>query len=170
MYSMRIAVIGAGAWGTSLADLLAELGHEVTLWVLEEDLCARMKEQLENKIYLPDVSLHSTLRYTSDLAEAASAAQDLLLSVVPSQFLVRVWERLCLSIHEDTVIVSATKGLDEETLALPTEAIERFLQIRRAENPVVCISGPSFAREVADRKPTAIVAASVDKDAALKVQ
>ena len=170
MDSMRVAVIGAGAWGTALADLLAELGHEVTLWVLEEDLCARMKERPENDLYLPDASLHSSLRYTSDLAEAASAAQDMLLSAVPSPFLTKVWERLSPSIHEEAIVVSATKGLDEETLALPTEAIERLLQARGAENPLVCISGPSFAREVVDRKPTAVAAASRDADAALKVQ
>ena len=146
MDTMRVAVIGAGAWGTALADLLAELGHEVTLWVLEEDLCARMKARPENDLYLPDAPLHSSLRYTSDLAEAASAGQDMLLSVVPSQFLSSVWERLAASVHEETLIVSATKGVDESSLALPTELIEARLAERGGENPVVCISGPTFAR------------------------
>ena len=170
MESLRIAVIGAGAWGTSLSDLLAEIGHEVTLWVLEEDLCARMKDSRENDVYLPGVSLHPTLRSTSDLAEAASAGQDLLLSVVPSQFLSRVWERLAPTVHEETLIVSATKGLDEKTLSLPTELIANMLKKRGAIRPVVSLSGPTFARELAERKPTAIVAASLDESAALRVQ
>jgi glycerol-3-phosphate dehydrogenase (NAD(P)+) len=170
MESLRIAVIGAGAWGTSLSDLLAEIGHEVTLWVLEEDLCARMKDRRENDVYLPGVSLHPTLRSTSDLAEAASAGQDLLLSVVPSQFLSRVWERLAPTVHEETLIVSATKGLDEKKLSLPTELIANMLEKSGAKRPVVCLSGPTFARELAERKPTAIVAASLDESAALRVQ
>jgi glycerol-3-phosphate dehydrogenase (NAD(P)+) len=170
MESLRIAVIGAGAWGTSLSDLLAEIGHEVTLWVLEEDLCARMKVRRENDVYLPGVSLHPTLRSTSDLAEAASAGQDLLLSVVPSQFLSRVWERLAPTVHEETLIVSATKGLDEKKLSLPTELIANMLEKSGAKRPVVCLSGPTFARELAERKPTAIVAASLDESAALRVQ
>ena len=170
MNPLRVAVIGAGAWGTSLAGLLSEIGHEVTLWVLEEDLCARMKTSRENDVYLPEVSLHSSLRYTSDLAEAASAGQDMLLSVVPSQFLSSVWERLAASVHEEALIVSATKGVDESSLALPTELIERRLAERGGENPVVCISGPTFAREVADRRPTAIAAASRDENAATRVQ
>lgn len=170
MESLRIAVIGAGAWGTSLSDLLAEIGHEVTLWVLEEDLCARMRDRRENDVYLPGVSLQPTLRSTSDLAEAASAGQDLLLSVVPSQFLSRVWERLAPTIHEETLIVSATKGLDEKNLSLPTELIANMLEKHGAKRPVVCLSGPTFARELAERKPTAIVAASLDESSALRVQ
>ncbi len=166
MEPLRIAVIGAGAWGTSLADLLSEVGHEVTLWAIEDDLCARMKEKWENDLYLPGISLHSTLRYTSDLAEAASAGQDMLLSVVPSKFLSSVWDRLAPSVHEEALIVSATKGVDEETLALPTELIERHLGGRS----VVCVSGPTFARELAERKPTAIAAASGDSAAARRVQ
>ncbi|MEE9256413.1 MAG: NAD(P)H-dependent glycerol-3-phosphate dehydrogenase [bacterium] len=165
MNPLRVAVIGAGAWGTALADFLAEAGHETTLWVLEDDLLSRMRESRENDVYLPEISLHSALRFTSDLAEAASAGQDLLVSVVPSQFLGAVWERLAPSVHEGAIIVSATKGLDEKSLALPSELIEGH-----TASPVVCLSGPTFARELAMRKPTAIAAASADLGAALKVQ
>jgi glycerol-3-phosphate dehydrogenase (NAD(P)+) len=165
MNPLRVAVIGAGAWGTALADFLSEAGHEATLWVLEDDLVSRMRESRENDVYLPEISLHSALRFTSDLAEAASAGQDLLVSVVPSQFLGAVWERLAPSVHEGAIIVSATKGLDEKSLALPSELIEGH-----TANPVVCLSGPTFARELAMRKPTAIAAASADPGAALKVQ
>lgn len=170
MNPLRVAVIGAGAWGTALADFLAEAGHEATLWVLEDDLLSRMRESRENDVYLPEISLHSTLRFTSDLAEAASAGQDLLVSVVPSQFLGAVWERLAPSVHEGAIIVSATKGLDENSLAFPSELIEGRLGERGAANPVVCLSGPTFARELAMRKPTAIAAASAVPGAALRVQ
>ncbi len=170
MNPMRVAVIGAGAWGTALADLLAEMSHEVTLWVLEGDLCERAKESRENDVYLPSISLNPELRFTSDLAEAASAGQDMILSVVPSQFLRSVWERLATSIHEDSLILSATKGVEEDTLALPTQIIEEHLKARGAANPIACVSGPTFARELAMRMPTAITAASADEQIAQRVQ
>ncbi|MEE9241118.1 MAG: NAD(P)H-dependent glycerol-3-phosphate dehydrogenase [bacterium] len=170
MNPLRIAVIGAGAWGTALADLLAEIGHEVTLWVLEDDLCGRMRESRDNDVYLPAISLRPELRFTSDLAEAASAGQDMILSVVPSQFLRSVWERLAPSVHEESLILSATKGVEEETLALPTQIIEEHLEARQAANMIACISGPTFARELAMRRPTAITAASPDERAAQRAQ
>ena len=170
MDTMRIAVIGAGAWGTALADLLAEIGHEVTLWVLEDDLCKRVRDSRENDVYLPAISLQPELRFTSDLAEAASNGQDMILSVVPSQFLRSVWERLAPAIHEETLILSATKGVEEDTLALPTQIIEEHLKARGGVNTVACISGPTFARELAMRRPTAITAASSGERTAQRVQ
>ena len=100
MTPQRIAVIGAGAWGTALADLFSEIGHEVTLWVFEADLCVRMASKRENDVYLPGIALHENLRFTSDLAEAASAGQDILVSVMPSHVVRGVWAKLALSIHE----------------------------------------------------------------------
>ncbi len=167
---MRISVIGAGAWGTALADLLAEIGHEVTLWVLEDDLCERVRDSRENDVYLPSISLRPELRFTSDLAEAASVGQDMILSVVPSQFLRSVWERLATAIHEESLILSATKGVEEDTLALPTQIIEEHLKARGAANAVACISGPTFARELAMRRPTAITAASSGERTTQQVQ
>lgn len=170
MNPLRVAVIGAGAWGTALADFLAEVGHEVTLWVLEQDLSTRMTETRENDVYLPGISLQPELRFTSDLIEATSAGQDVLLSVVPSQFLRSVWERLAFSVHEETLILSATKGVEEDTLALPTQIIEGYLNAREAMNPIACISGPTFAKELAKRQPTAITAASFEERTAQNVQ
>jgi glycerol-3-phosphate dehydrogenase (NAD(P)+) len=170
MNPLRVSVIGAGAWGTALADFLAEIGHEVTLWVLEQDLSIRMTETRQNDVYLPDISLNSELRFTTDLAEAASAGQDLVLSVVPSQFLRSVWDRMATSVHQETLILSATKGIEEDTLALPTQVIEEALIARKLENPIACISGPTFARELAMRQPTAITAASSDERIAQRVQ
>ena len=126
MTPQRIAVIGAGAWGTALADLFADIGHEVMLWVFEADLCARMASNRENDLYLPGVALHDDLRFTSDLAEAASAGQDILVSVMPSHVVRAVWTKLAPSVHEETLIASATKGVEEKTLHLPTRMIIRM--------------------------------------------
>ena len=123
MTPQRIAVIGAGAWGTALADLFSEIGHEVMLWVFEADLCSRMASHRENDVYLPGIALHENLRFTSDLAEAASAGQDILVSVMPSHVVRGVWTKLAPSIHEETLIASATKGVEEKTLRLPSRII-----------------------------------------------
>ncbi|MEE9275355.1 MAG: NAD(P)H-dependent glycerol-3-phosphate dehydrogenase [bacterium] len=171
MTPLRAAVIGAGAWGAALADLLAEIGHEVTLWVFEEDLCARMRETHENDLYLPGASLAPGLRFTSDLAEAGSAGQELLLSVMPSHVVRPVWEKLAPALHEGVLIVSATKGIEAGSLALPGEIIAEALAGRPGGAPALaCLSGPSFAREVAGRMPTAVTAASEDAEAAAAVQ
>ncbi|MCY3824721.1 MAG: NAD(P)-dependent glycerol-3-phosphate dehydrogenase [Nitrospinae bacterium] len=171
MTPQRIAVIGAGAWGTALADLFSESGHEVTLWVFEADLCARMASNRENDLYLPGVVLHDDLRFTSDLAEAASAGQDFLVSVMPSHVVRAVWTKLASSVHEETLITSATKGVEEKTLGLPTRVISECIgEAGGARRALACLSGPTFARELAERKPTAITAASDDTGAAKAVQ
>jgi len=171
MSLLRIAVIGAGAWGTALADLLAERGHEVTLWVYESDLCARMASSRENDIYLPRARLNGGLRFTSDLAQAASAGQDLLLSVMPSHVVRAVWRRMAESLHPDAIIVSATKGIEEKTLLLPTQIIAECMREGGAgSRPLAALSGPTFAQEAADRKPTAVAAASEDEEGPACVQ
>lgn len=171
MTPQRIAVIGAGAWGTALADLFADIGHEVMLWVFEADLCARMASNRENDLYFPGVALHDDLRFTSDLAEAASAGQDFLVSVMPSHVVRAVWTKLAPSVHEETLITSATKGVEEKTLALPTRVISECIgEAGGGGRALACLSGPTFARELAERKPTAITAASDDPGAAKAVQ
>ena len=171
MTPQRIAVIGAGAWGTALADLFSEIGHEVMLWVFEADLCARMASRHENDLYLPGVSLHENLRFTPDLAEAASAGQDILVSVMPSHVVRAVWTKLAPSIHEETLITSATKGVEEKTLRLPTQIItECIAEAGGGRRALACLSGPTFARELAERKPTAIAAASEDVEVARTIQ
>ncbi len=171
MTPQRIAVIGAGAWGTALADLFSEIGHEVTLWVFEADLCVRMASQRENDVYLPGIALHENLRFTSDLAEAASAGQDILVSVMPSHVVRGVWAKLAPSIHEETIIASATKGVEENTLRLPSQIISECIGEAGGEQRVLaCLSGPTFARELAERRPTAITAASEDSEVAHAIQ
>ena len=171
MTPQRIAVIGAGAWGTALADSFAETGHEVMLWVFEADLCARMALHGENDLYLPGIALHENLRFTSDLAEAASAGQDVLVSVMPSHVVRAVWTKLAAWVHEETLIASATKGVEENTLLLPSRIITECIGAAGgAERALACLSGPTFARELAERKPTAITAASEDPEVANAIQ
>ena len=171
MTPQRIAVIGAGAWGTALADLFSEIGHEVMLWVFEADLCARMASNRENDLYLPGIALHENLRFTPDLAEAASAGQDVLVSVMPSHVVRAVWTKLAPSVHEETLVASATKGVEEKTLLLPTQVISGCVaEAGGAGRALACLSGPTFARELAERKPTAVTAASDDSGAAKTVQ
>lgn len=171
MTPQRIAVIGAGAWGTALADSFSGIGHEVMLWVFEADLCARMASNRENDLYLPGIALHDDLRFTSDLAEAASAGQDFLVSVMPSHVVRAVWSKLAPSVHEETLITSATKGVEEGTLLLPTQVIAECLAgAGGGGRALACLSGPTFARELAERKPTAITTASDDAGAAKAIQ
>ncbi len=171
MRPQRIAVIGAGAWGTALADSFSGIGHEVMLWVFEADLCARMASNRENDLYLPGIALRDDLRFTSDLAEAASAGQDFLVSVMPSHVVRAVWSKLAPSVHEETLITSATKGVEENTLLLSTQVIAECLaEAGGGGRALACLSGPTFARELAERKPTAITAASEDSGAAKAIQ
>ncbi len=171
MTPQRISVIGAGAWGTALADLFVGVGHEVMLWVFEEDLCARMQSGRENDTYLPGVSLHENLRFTPDLAEAASAGQDVLVSVMPSHVVRSVWTRLAHWVHEGTIVASATKGVEEKTLCLPSQVISECIdQAGGGRRVLACLSGPTFARELVERKPTAITAACENVDTARAIQ
>ncbi len=171
MTPQRIAVIGAGAWGTALADSFSQFGHEVMLWIFEADLCARMSSHHENDLYLPGIALHENLRFTSNLAEAATAGQDVLVSVMPSHVVRAVWKTLAPSVHGETIIASATKGIEEKTLLLPGHIIaECVSEAGGGERALVCLSGPTFARELAQGKPTVIVAASGNSGAANAIQ
>jgi glycerol-3-phosphate dehydrogenase (NAD(P)+) len=162
---VRIAVIGAGGWGTALAKILSENDLEVTLWCREEDVRRSIVERRENARFLPEVALPATLKATSDFAEAAGAAEVLLLAV-PSAYMRAVARKVAPLARGARRIVSATKGLEEETHIRMSEVLsETFSGLA----PVV-LSGPSFAREVAFSEPTAAVAASKDLDAAKEIQ
>lgn len=162
---MRCAVIGAGAWGTALADQLAGNGHDVKLWALEPEVVAALNSRHENPVFLPGFTLTSTLSATHDHREALDGAQ-LVIYAAPSQHLRRVVREGAAHVSGDAVLAVASKGIEQETLALMSDVVE-------AEAPghdVVAVSGPSFAAEVAARQPTAIVAAAVSQDAAVFTQ
>ena len=162
---MRCAVVGAGAWGTALADLLATNGHTVRIWALEQDVVASINERHENPVFLPGFKLAESLVATQDHRETLTGAE-LVLYATPSQHLRSIARAGRDHVASAAVLAVASKGIEQNTLALMSDAVAEEVTRRS----VVAISGPSFAVEVAARQPTAIVAASMDSDAALVVQ
>ncbi len=160
----KVTVLGDGGWGTALAMVLVEAGAHVTLWGAFPEYIDRMASERENKKFLPGVGLPETLRLTSQIDEAARA--DLVLSVVPSQYLRRVMSRFRDAFVAGTPIVSATKGIETDTLMTATGVITEVL----GPVDIAVISGPSHAEEVARRMPTTVVSASGDTELARRVQ
>ncbi len=165
---MNIGVIGAGSWGTTLADLLAKQGHSVTLWAYEQDLVERMRQSHMNDLYLPSFTLDAKLSFTSDLAEAVTG-REMLLLVSPSQVLRSVLQEAEPHIAVDTLLVSAAKGIENSTLMIMSEIIEEVLPAEKCRR-VAYLSGPTFAREVAAEIPTALTVAAASEDVAILVQ
>ena len=165
---MRIAVLGAGSWGTTLAILLHGNSHEVTLWSHRADHTADMLGTRENTILLPGIKLPSELTITSDL-ESAVDGKHLLVAAVPAQFLRSVAKRLKdLDAHRLT-IVNVAKGIENDTLMTMSSVLVDVMPTL-SRSSIATISGPSFAEEVARKIPTAVVAASSSIDTARFVQ
>jgi glycerol-3-phosphate dehydrogenase (NAD(P)+) len=163
---MRCAVVGAGAWGTALADLLARNGHQTMLWAREDDVAASINEVHENKRFLAGATLAPSLRASSDLAQALHGEPELVVFAPPSQVLRQIAATARNHLAESPIAVIATKGIELQTFALMTGIVADEL----VGSPVVALSGPSFAAEVAARQPTAVVAASDQPDAAVATQ
>jgi glycerol-3-phosphate dehydrogenase (NAD(P)+) len=164
----RVAVVGAGSWGTALALVLARSGKNVVLWSYEPEVVAQVHERRENSSYLPDVRLPDSLTATRDLAEAVSGAQ-VIVSVSPSQFVRRVMTEASPHVHPGAVVVSASKGIEISTLQRMDQVLTAALG-RNLEQRLAVLSGPSFAVEVARGQPTAVVVASASPEVALRVQ
>ena len=158
---MRCAVIGAGAWGTALANLLSENGHDSMLWAFEPDVSEAVNAHAENRRFLAGVPLHTALRATSSI-EHACAGAEIVVFAAPSHVLRNVAATASRWVPEGVPLVVATKGIERERLVLMTDVVHEEIPDR----PVVALSGPSFALEVAHHLPTAIVAASTDAAAA----
>ncbi|MDY6990330.1 MAG: NAD(P)H-dependent glycerol-3-phosphate dehydrogenase [Thermodesulfobacteriota bacterium] len=165
---MRIGVIGAGAWGTALGNLLAEKGYEVDLWAFEEEVRADIMRERENKVFLPGISLSENLRPSNDLDEVA-AQKEMLLLVMPSHVFRSIAARLVHHPTESTLIVSASKGIENETHLTMSGILQQLLP-PRLHDQIAVLSGPSFAKEVAQRIPTAVTAATRAPDVATEVQ
>lgn len=166
----RLAVIGAGSWGTALAIVLAPRFSGLRLWVYEQDLAARMRHARENDVYLPGYQLPADIEITHDLEQALTGA-NIVLSVVPSHLVRGLYSRMKPFLHPSMVFVSATKGLENGTLLRMSEVIREVLQAENGFVPrVAVISGPTFAREVARFEPTALVCASTDPALAERIQ
>ncbi|GAC1652971.1 MAG: NAD(P)H-dependent glycerol-3-phosphate dehydrogenase [Gemmatimonadaceae bacterium] len=161
----RCAVVGAGAWGTALADLLARNGHETILWAFEADVVDSINVRHENSRFLPDTRLHPALRATGDLGSCVEDAE-LVTFAAPSHVLRRIAEGVADRFDPAAVAVVATKGIERETLCVMTDVIGDVLATER----VVALSGPSFAVEVAARQPTAVVVAAEREEWAIAAQ
>ncbi len=162
---MRCAIIGAGAWGTALADLLARNGHDVALWAREPDVVTSVNAKHENTMFLAGATLHEKVVAYGDLASACTGAE-LALFATPSHVLRGIARDAAPAVAIDATIVVATKGLERETLAVMSEVlVQQF-----PSHAIVALSGPSFAAEVVARQPTAVVAASSSATAAGMVQ
>ncbi len=156
----QIGVIGAGAWGTALAMLLADKGHDVTLWMYEPELAAETARTRENRIYLPGFKLPVSISVTSSL-ETAVADKPVVLSVVPSHTVRSVAKQLIPYLAKNVVIISASKGIEIDT-GMPLSEVFRDVLPKEHHNNLCFLSGPSFAREVAQKMPTAVALASYD--------
>ncbi len=150
-----LAVIGAGSWGTTLAQLLGDKGLSVRLWVREPQVFTDLNRDRVNHAFLPGVRLSSRLTFTQDLAEAVTEATAVVMAV-PSHFFRQVLRTLRPDIPRDSVLLSATKGIEIESL-LTMEGVSR--EELGAEAAYAVIAGPSFAREVAQKQPTAVTVA-----------
>lgn len=165
---MDIGVIGGGSWGTAQAKLLAENGHDVTLWCHESWLPEVINDEHENPEFLPGHRLPDRVRATNDLEETVTD-REMILSVTPSHVTRDVISQVADSMPGGVPIVSATKGIENDTRSLISEILEEELP-NRCHPYLAYLSGPSFAVEVAERAPTAVTVASYNHQLAVKVQ
>ena len=167
MSRQAVAVLGAGSWGTALADVLVRNGHDVRLWARDETHAAAMREAGENRRYLPGIQLARPLAVTSRL-DAALAGTRIVVSVCPSHAVREVLARAAPDL-DDQLIVSASKGIEIGTHRRMSEVIVEALGEGAAPR-IVVLSGPSFAEELLLRLPTAVVVASRSERHAVAVQ
>jgi glycerol-3-phosphate dehydrogenase (NAD(P)+) len=162
-----VGVIGSGAWGTTLALLLAKKGIATTLWEHRPDRAAAMQRSRDNWLFLPGFAFPSTLSVTSDIAATAND-KDLLLVVTPSQTMRENARLLAPYLGQETLCVSCSKGIEIGSLKRMTEVIAD--EIPNAAHRVAALSGPTISLEVAQGKPTAAVIAALDESVAVRVR
>ena len=164
----KVCVLGGGSWGTAIAVLLAKNGHIISQWEYQEDLAEKIREERENKTFLPGVELPDNINITSDLSYAVSSG-DFVIFVIPSHVFRIVSKQVAALPIKNKKIVSATKGIENDTLKRMSEILREEIP-SVSKNKIAVMSGPSFAAEVAREIPTAVVAASDDDSYALEVQ
>lgn len=158
--NLKIGVVGAGSWGTALANLLASKGYAIDLWVFEKDIKDQIQQSGENSVFLPDIKLSSNLHPSNDLAGVVSG-KDMVLVVVPSHVMRETTLLMSGHLAKDTIIVSASKGIENNTYLTMTGVIQETL-VEIPSHHLAVLSGPSFAREVARNLPTVVTVASED--------
>ncbi len=164
----RIGVVGGGSWGTALAKLLAEKGYGLDHWVFEPEVKAQIESDRENKVFLPGFKLPESITPTNSL-ETAVKDKDLVLMVVPSHCMRAVAMDMKPYIGAQTIVVSASKGIENKTHATMTDILSQVCDHLPKENFAV-LSGPSFAKEVAQQVPTVVAAAATQREVAETIQ
>jgi glycerol-3-phosphate dehydrogenase (NAD(P)+) len=172
----RIAILGAGAWGTALAINLANRrepggspSHELTLWARLPAAVRSMSDRRENAAYLPGFPLPQDLQITADPKQVVDQAE-IVVSVTPSEYLRATYNQFTPLLSQGQIIVSATKGIEDTTHLRMSEVIHQTLSPYNLNLPVAVLSGPSFAQEVAANAPTALTIASTDSAVAARIQ
>lgn len=163
-----IGVIGAGGWGTALAKLLSEKGHNVTLWCHGEQSYRDIREEKENRSYLPGIALPATLKVTRSLKEAAEKKHALFLAM-PSHHVREVMQSAAASVAPESILACASKGLDEEKLAPMGDLLSEIFGHGRKDRQAF-LSGPTFALEVARGLPAAVTVAAFDDAVGKEIQ
>ena len=168
MDDLRIGVVGAGSWGTALANLLAQKGFPVDLWAFEKEVKEQIRDKRENQIFLPGTYLSDNIVPTNDLAGVV-ADKDFVVTVVPSHLVRTVSAEMAPHVSPDTVVISASKGIENKTHLTMTQVLAEMKPSLKPDN-VTVLSGPSFAREVVANVPTAVTVAARDVEVAKRVQ
>ena len=162
----KIAVIGAGSWGTTFAKVLADAGNDIMLWARREDITEEINETHRNGDYLPGINLPHNLRATSNVAEALAGAE-LVFLAVPSQSLRGNLTEWGAHLPKDAILVSLMKGVERDTGLRMSEVIAEATGF--PSNQIAVVSGPNLATEIAGQQPAASVAASSNRDTAIRV-
>jgi glycerol-3-phosphate dehydrogenase (NAD(P)+) len=166
---VRVAIIGGGAWGTGLAIVLGrQQRHQVALWVLEPEVRDSIRTHHVNELFLSGQSIPETVEATNDVAAALRGAE-IIVSVMPSHHVRRMFESMRPQLRPGMLFVSASKGLENDSLLTCSEVISQVLT-SNGNTRIGALSGPSFAKEVARGDPTAITIASKDADLAQQIQ
>ncbi len=161
----KITLLGGGSWGTALSKLLSENGHEVTVWLRDEEQCRTLSTERVNKKYLPKVQIPENIVFTSNIDEAVKNAE-ILLIVTPTQMIRSILKQISDEYKRDKIIINASKGIEIGTMCLVSDIVNE--ETRNCSFAV--LSGPSHAEEVGLSLPTAITVACDDKDVAEKIQ
>ena len=159
-----ITVIGAGSWGTTLACLLSDKGYDVTLWAFEKDLVDEINQTRINSIYLPDVTIPDNLKVTNNIEEALKKAR-YVVNAVPAQYTRLVFKEAAACLNNEAVIISVSKGIERGTLLTVSSILKEM-----TKHPVTVLSGPSFAKEVIKKLPTAVTLATADNNTGIALQ
>lgn len=165
---MKISVLGAGGWGTTLSILLHSNGHDVMLWEFNPEYAKTLANYRENFYYLPKIKIPKEIEITNDLMSAASG-RELIVIATPTQYIRDSFKQLADFDFKNTVIVNVSKGIEIGTLKLVNEIITDIFTKVNADN-ISCLSGPSHAEEVAKNVPTVVVCANPDMEVAKNIQ